>query len=115
MKGSDVLGKNDTQYNNALLLCWMSLCWESHFICYNAEGHFAECHNAACFYAEYFYAECNYAECHYAECRGAIIINIQSDAQNQAFMLSQAAKTIVFFTAVIVNGFLGYSILFCTF
>ncbi len=47
---------NDTQRNNALLLCCVS-----HFIYYFAECHYAECH----------YAECRNAECRYAECRGA--------------------------------------------
>jgi hypothetical protein len=41
---------NDTQHNNALLLCWVS-----NFIYY-----YAECH----------YVECLYAECRYAECCG---------------------------------------------
>jgi len=47
---------NDTQHNNAPLLCWKKC-----FIYYYAECRYAECH----------YDEYRYAGCRYTECRGA--------------------------------------------
>jgi len=44
---------NDTQHNNDLPLCWLSLCWVSGFIYYYAECHYAECCNAECHFAEW--------------------------------------------------------------
>jgi hypothetical protein len=51
---------DDSQHNNNLSLCWVSL-----FIYCYAECRSAECHIQA------LYAQCHYADCHYTECPGA--------------------------------------------
>ncbi len=51
---------DDSQHNNNLSLCWVSL-----FIyCY------AECRSAYC-HKQALYAQCHYADCHYTDCPGA--------------------------------------------
>jgi len=38
----------DTQHNDALTVCWTSLCRVSYYIYYYAECHYAECRRAGC-------------------------------------------------------------------
>ncbi len=85
--------KCDTQLNNALPLCSVSLCRVSHFVYCYAECCYAECH----------YDERRYAECHYAECRCAdvplgiityYITRLESEANSNNF----SAKTNLFKT-----------------
>jgi hypothetical protein len=55
------LSLNDTHHNNTLPLCWVFLCWVSHFI--------------------YCYTECQYAECHYAEYHYAVCLGAHFEAE----------------------------------
>jgi len=69
------LSISDSQHNNALLLCWVSLCCVSHFI--------------------YFNAECCYAECRIAVCHITIMLNV--------VMLNVVMLSVVMLNIVMLN------------